>query len=80
MTTPSTPLDRLDGVTLFDVRELARRLAVSVRFCWRESAKAEVGLSTFPRPLRLGGRCARWRLCDVQTYLDSLATAGGRRP
>lgn len=64
-------------VQLMDVRQLAAALGIHERTCWRQTALAEAGLSTFPKPLRLGPKTVRWRLSDVQAYLAVLAGDSG---
>ncbi len=70
--------DPLQSITLVDVKELCKRLAISRRQCFRLSALREVGLSTFPKAVRLGRRCVRWRVADVERYLDSLLGGEGK--
>jgi len=61
------------AIRLLDVRELAAALGIHERTCWRLVAKAESGMSDFPRPLRIGPKTVRWRLSDVEAYLAVLA-------
>lgn len=58
---------------LLTVRDVAGLLKLHVGTIWRESARAEVGLSSFPRPLRLGPKTVRWKAVDIGAYLDKLA-------
>jgi predicted DNA-binding transcriptional regulator AlpA len=60
-------------VQLLDVREIAGLLRMHPRSIWRLAAQAEAGLCNFPRPLRIGPKTIRWRLSDVQAYLEALA-------
>jgi len=66
----------LEGLRLLDVRQVASLLNVSPRSVWRMAAASEAGIGCFPRALRLSPRCVRWRACDIEAYLQSLA--GGR--
>ena len=68
----------LDTCRLLTVSEVAELLRLSPRSVWRMAALAAAGRETFPVPLEVGPRLKRWRLRDVQTYLDGLN--GGRRP
>ena len=78
MVTPKGVEERLAGLTLLDVRSVAKLLGVSPRQIWRLVAMAEAGQGSFPRPLRLGTRTVRWRVADVERYLSALA--GEDRP
>jgi len=70
MTTATT--DPIARVTLLTAADVARALRVSVRSVWTQSSLAEAGLAAFPKPVRLGGRMTRWRLRDIEAYLDGL--------
>lgn len=73
-TIPVPGLDpRLAAVALLDVRTVARLLGISLRNVWRLSAIAEAGHGNFPRPLRLGPKTVRWRLQDVEKYIETAA-------
>lgn len=73
-TTSLSSLDpRLAAVALLDVRTVARLLGISLRHVWRLSAIAEAGQGDFPRPLRLGPKTIRWRLQDVEKYIEAVA-------
>jgi len=48
-------------------------LGVHERTCWRLAAMAEAGQDDFPRPLRIGPKTIRWRMADVEAYLETLA-------
>jgi len=61
----------LDAVRLLDVGELAALLGISERTAWRLNALAEAGQERFPRAITIGPRLRRWRLRDVQAYLDA---------
>jgi len=69
-TKTTTPLER---VQLLDVRQLATTLRMHPRTVWRLAAMADAGQGNFPKPLRLGPKTLRWRLSDVQAYLEALA-------
>ena len=61
---------------LLDVREAAKRTAMSVRWVWRETAAGR-----FPKPLKLGsGRAARWSSVELDQWIADqlLARDGGR--
>jgi predicted DNA-binding transcriptional regulator AlpA len=62
---------------LISVTELAAMLDIHERTCWRLAALAEAGQSDFPRPLHIGPRIVRWRLTDVEAYLETLACPCG---
>ena len=72
--TQALPLS--NNAQLLDVRDVARLLRMHPRSIWRLAAKAEAGLAEFPKPLRIGPKTVRWRLCDVQSYLAALAGDG----
>ena len=57
---------------LVTVRELSSLLKEHPGTIWRQTALAEAGHGDFPKPLRLGPKTIRWRLSDVQAYLDRL--------
>jgi len=59
----ANPFD-FDFVTARDVAEL---LCVSPRTVWRWAAAGRL-----PAPVRVGVRCTRWRVRDLQRYLDAL--------
>jgi predicted DNA-binding transcriptional regulator AlpA len=71
------PSPTVAACQLLTVKDVAALLKVHPRSVWRESARAETGLSVFPRPLRLGPKMVRWRLADVEAYVAALA---GERP
>lgn len=66
-----TTNQNLDAVRLLDVRQVAEVLQVHVRTVWRMSAEAEAELSDFPCPVRLGPKTIRWRLSDLQEFLEA---------
>ena len=61
---------------LITAQELADILRIGQRTCWRLATQAEAGEGSFPKPLRIGPRMARWRLSDVEAYITSVA--GGK--
>jgi predicted DNA-binding transcriptional regulator AlpA len=60
---------------LLTVKDLATMLGIHQRTCWRLTAMAEADRSDFPRPLRIGPKTIRWRLADVEKYLETLVGA-----
>ena len=67
--------ERADLTTcrLLTVSQVSHLLSIHERTVWRFSAASEAGLSQFPKPIRLAAKTVRWRLSDVQAYLDRLA-------
>ena len=61
---------------LVTIKELAAALKMHTRTCWRLVALAEAGHSNFPRPLRIGPKTVRFRVCDMEAYLRALAGEG----
>jgi prophage regulatory protein len=55
---------------LLTAREVAARLSLSCRTLYRLIQRGQ-----FPRPVRVGRRGVRWRVSDVQRYLDGLRPA-----
>ncbi|MCG5513642.1 helix-turn-helix transcriptional regulator [Ectothiorhodospira shaposhnikovii] len=53
--------------------DLARRFAVSRVTIWRWS-----GAGKFPKPVRLGANCSRWRKAEVEAW--EAARLGEDRP
>lgn len=43
--------------------ELARRFAVSRVTIWRWSGQGQ-----FPKPVRLGANCTRWRIAEIEQW------------
>ncbi|MBM4032825.1 MAG: hypothetical protein FJ291_13695 [Planctomycetes bacterium] len=69
----------LDAVRLLTVNEVSDLLRLSPRSIWREAARAEAGLTSFPKPFTIGGgRLRRWRLADVRSYIDGLIGGAAR--
>jgi len=66
-----------DSRKLLTVTELAAMLDIHERTCWRLAAMAEAGQGDFPRPLRIGPKTIRWRMADVERYLETLACPCG---
>lgn len=56
---------------MIDVREVASILSISTRSVWRLVATEE-----FPQPARFG-RSARWRLSDVEAWIDRRSGGNG---
>ena len=75
MTKPATITPALANATacqLLTVRDVSALLKIHPGTIWRMTAMAEAGHGDFPRPVRLGGKTVRWRLHNVQAYLDRL--------
>ena len=53
-----------DQQKLLTVRDLSRRYDVSVATIWRWSSERD----DFPRPLKLGTGCTRWRIQDLEAF------------
>jgi excisionase family DNA binding protein len=51
---------------LLNVRQVAHRLGVSVRTVWRLTSTGQLA-----QPLAIG-RCRRWRIADVDGFVQSL--------
>ena len=51
---------------LLKVAEVAEMLNVSARTVWRMVSSGEL-----PRPVNVG-RCVRWRICDIDSYIQNL--------
>jgi predicted DNA-binding transcriptional regulator AlpA len=64
------------GCQLLTIKDVSAMLKIHARTVWRLSALAEAGQGSFPKPLRLGEKTVRWRLADVEAYLDGLANKG----
>jgi excisionase family DNA binding protein len=60
---------------LLTVREVARRLAISERTVWRWTAEGALPAPVRPRP-----RSTRWRLQDIERFLEDLARQGEGMP
>lgn len=78
MNAPKAPPATDSDLQCLTVKDVAGLLRCSPRAVWRESALGSVGLSRFPRPLRMGSKRTRWLRKDVAHYLAALA-AGERR-
>lgn len=48
---------------LLNVRQVATSLAIHTRSAWRLASLAEAGHGDLPKPLRIGPKTVRWRLC-----------------
>ncbi|HXG12413.1 MAG TPA: helix-turn-helix domain-containing protein [Gemmataceae bacterium] len=59
---------------LVDVKQLAQMLNVSPATLWRMRAAGQL-----PQPVHLG-RLARWRMADIQKWLDSGCPLCGNGP
>jgi excisionase family DNA binding protein len=55
-------------------RQVAGRLAISVRTLWRLLARGH-----FPQPIRYNRKLVRWKAEDVERYLAELTTERARQ-
>jgi excisionase family DNA binding protein len=58
----------LDDLTLLTIKQVARRLAISVRSVWRHVASKRLPAPFYPTP-----RAPRWRRSDLERFLDAAA-------
>jgi predicted DNA-binding transcriptional regulator AlpA len=58
------------------VKDVASLLKIHTRTVWRLAGMAESGIGNFPKPVRLGPKTVRWRVSDIEHYLDHLAGEG----
>ena len=56
----------LDDLNLLTVKQVARRLAVSVRSVWRHVRSGWLPPPFYPTP-----RAPRWRLADLERFLKA---------
>jgi len=56
----------LDDLNLLTVKQVARRLAVSVRSVWRYARAGRLPAPLYPTP-----RSPRWRLADLERFLTA---------
>lgn len=56
---------------LLTAEALARRFDVDASTIWRWHARRP----DFPRAIRLGGRCTRWRVADMEAWEAAQAVA-----
>lgn len=54
--------------------DIAARLAISRVTVWRWSERGH-----FPRPIRLGANCTRWRRAEVEAWEEARAKDAERR-
>lgn len=60
----------LSGLTMVSAKDLAKELAVGVSTLWAwVDSSGEHFIPEFPRPLKIGRNCTRWRAKDVEEYL-----------
>jgi len=69
MSAPPNHGQPLDGVTLLTARQVADLIGVDVRTVWRLAQTGGI-----PAPIRLSQRVVRWRLADLQSHLDGIAS------
>ena len=55
---------------LLTAGEVARVLSIGERTVWRMVSRSRAGSGSFPKPIRIGGKIARWRWRDVEEYLQ----------
>jgi prophage regulatory protein len=53
-----------DQQLFLTARDLSRRYGVSVATIWRWSSER----NDFPRPIKLGSGCTRWRIEDLEAF------------
>jgi prophage regulatory protein len=58
-------------IDMLTVRDVSDLLCVSRRTIWRWAASGRL-----PPPLRVGPKCTRWRVTDIQRYVDTLPVRG----
>ena len=58
---------------LLNVIAVSKILGISTRKIWLMLAEKKL-----PEPLRLGARTVRWRLCDIEKFLEDLAQKAGK--
>jgi excisionase family DNA binding protein len=56
------------GPDLLTSQQVAERVGICVRTLWRLLAQGK-----FPQPVRASNRLVRWRMADVQEYIESLS-------
>ena len=56
------------GADLVTSRQVAQRLAMSVRTLWRLVAAGK-----FPQPVRYNRKLVRWKSIDIDRYIESLS-------
>jgi excisionase family DNA binding protein len=55
-----------DDLTLLTIKQVARRLAVSVRSVWRHVRSGRLPAPLYPTP-----RAPRWRRTDLERFLEA---------
>jgi len=60
-------------ITLLTVNQVADLLSLHPRTIWRM-----VSAGDLPAPIGIGRRAKRWRLVDLQTWMDQQAGSKGR--
>ncbi len=68
--TQAATADRLRRVQLLDAREVASLLSISLPTL-RRHVKGE----RIPQPIRVGPRCHRWRLVDIERFVGESCDA-----
>ena len=63
-------IDRITEPALLCRAEVQARLKVSKSFIF-----SNIERGTFPKPLKIGPRAFRWRVEDIDSYLDECAAA-----
>jgi excisionase family DNA binding protein len=56
------------GVDLLTAQEVARRLSIGVRTLWRLVAQGKL-----PQPVRYSRKLVRWKVTDIDGYIQSLS-------
>ena len=65
MNTAQTPMRHSPDVGCLRATAVAKLLDISTRTLYRKVSKGE-----FPGPLRIGQGTSRWRLHDIEAYLE----------
>ncbi|PWW47733.1 helix-turn-helix transcriptional regulator [Melaminivora alkalimesophila] len=62
-------IDNLPDGALVPIKTFAALVGQGVSTLWRKAQNE----SDFPRPIRLGARCTRFRMGDVRAYIERRA-------
>jgi excisionase family DNA binding protein len=56
------------GKDLLTAQEVARRLSIGVRTLWRLVAQGKL-----PQPVRYSRKLVRWKVTDIDSYIQALS-------